>query len=210
MMAIRYENPNRNSECLMKKGKTAEERSGIRRETLLLVVFVSLLVGFLGGVVFSAYKLGPKTAVPGAMPPPGHADSGRIAMLEASVQKNPRDAASWIELGDIYYDSKQIGKAIDAYESALKARPDDADVWTDLGVMYRRDGKPRKALEAFKKAQSLDPKHEASLFNAGVVLLHDLHQPGEAKAMWEKLVRLNPDARAPDGQLVKDLVKAIP
>jgi cytochrome c-type biogenesis protein CcmH/NrfG len=194
----------------MKKEKKPEAGSGIRKETVLLVAFVSLLVGFLGGVVFSAYKLNSGTTGPGQMPPPGHVDSGRIALLEELVLKNPKDATSWIELGNLYYDSQQIERAIHAYESALKGRPDDADVWTDLGVMYRRDGKPQKALEAFTKAQTLDPKHQASLFNAGVVLLHDLHQPDKAKAKWEQLVRLNPDARSPSGQLVKDLVKAIP
>ncbi len=186
-----------------------EKPSGIKKETVLLIAFVSLIVGFLGGVVFSAYKLNSGATGSGSMPPPGHADTGRIAMLQQLVMKNPKDASAWIQLGDLYFDSKQIEKAINAYRSALKVRPDDADVWTDLGVMYRRGGNPHSALDAFKKAMAVDPKHEASLFDAGVVLLHDLHQPDKAKAMWERLLKLNPDARAPGGQRVKDMIEAM-
>lgn len=190
----------------MKSLKTSEQ-VGVKKETALLGVFIALIVGFVGGVVFSAYKLGSDQNIPGAMAPHDHASDSHIAELEELVANDPNNAAAWIELGNLFFDAQQIEKAIHAYESALKIQPENADVWTDLGVMYRRKGGAKQALAAFRQAQTLNPKHEIALFNAGVVLMHDLKQPKEAREMWEQLIRINPSAKAPNGQPVKELIE---
>ena len=193
----------------MKDQKTSAQ-TGVKKETTLLIVFISLVIGFIGGVVFSAYKLDSNTSLPDAMPQRhDHAGDPHIAELEETVAKDPKNTEAWIELGNLYFDAQQLDKAIQAYEAAVKLQPENANVWTDLGVMYRRKGDTKQALAAFNKAQAVDPRHEISLFNAGVVLMHDLHQPQEAKAVWKKLIELNPSAKTPSGQSVKDLVEKI-
>jgi tetratricopeptide (TPR) repeat protein len=87
--------------------------------------------------------------------------------------------------------------------------PNDANVWTDMGVMYRRSGQPQEAIKAFDKAVEVDPKHETSRFNKGIVLMHDLNDtPGAIKA-WEGLVQVNPVAVAPNGQSVDQMVMSM-
>ena len=82
-------------------------------------------------------------------------------------------------------------------------------VWTDLGVMYRRDGQPLKAIEAFDKAMTLDPLHEVSRFNKGIVLMYDLNDPKGAVAAWESLLAINPGAKAQNGQSLRDLIERV-
>lgn len=140
----------------------------------------------------------------------GHSEvSHAIEALEAKVAKSPDDVAGWIELGHIYFDHNMPEKAIAAYQTALKLQPDNVNVWTDMGVMYRRSGKPKEALASFEKAHEIDPKHEVSLFNTGVVQMHDLNDPVKAIAAWEKLLKLNPGAKTPSGQMVQELLSKL-
>jgi cytochrome c-type biogenesis protein CcmH/NrfG len=193
-----------------------KESKLIKLETSLLFSFIALLIGFLGGVVFSAYKLGSDPALTKNMAPHTEEEHGMsqgvshaIETLEAKVTKSPDDVASWIELGHIYFDNNMPDKAIKSYKTALKLQPNNVNVWTDLGVMYRRSGSPKDALAAFAKAQGIDPRHEVSLFNTGVVQMHDLNNPKGAITAWEKLLKLNPSAKTPSGQLVQELVSKI-
>lgn len=189
----------------MEKDK-APAQGGIKKEMTLLFVFIAFILGFVGGVVFSAYKMGSDGEQAGE-PPHNHAEQDHIAALEDTVAKDPNNAEAWIELGNLYFDAQKIDGAIKAYENALKLKPDNANVITDLGVMYRKKGQPKEALALFKKAHEINPNHEICLFNAGVVLMHDLNQPKEAMEAWEKLVQLNPMAKTPGGELIKDLLQ---
>jgi len=202
-------------DTIMKK-QTKNSKS-IKLETALLFIFISLIIGFLGGVVFSAFKMGPDVPLAKTMPPHAeHAETdmhpeseGKIAELRKTVTESPDNASAWVALGNAYFDTQQVKQAIEAYENALKHQPDNANVLTDLGVMYRRDNQPQKAAETFDRAQAADPTHEVSLFNKGVVLMHDLNDISGALAAWEKLLARNPAARAPSGQLVLELVDRI-
>jgi tetratricopeptide (TPR) repeat protein len=99
--------------------------------------------------------------------------------------------------------------AIAAYEKALALDPENANVWTDLGVMYRRQGDPKKAVNAFDQAIGIDPQHEISRFNKGIVLFHDIKDEKGALDAWESLLAVNPDAKSPSGQTVRSLVDHI-
>jgi tetratricopeptide (TPR) repeat protein len=93
-----------------------------------------------------------------------------------------------------------------AYKKSLELNPQNADVWTDMGVMYRRNGQPAEAIKAFDKAIEINPRHEISRFNKGIVLLHDLNDQENAIRAWEELLKINPIAMAPTGQSVDQLV----
>ena len=73
--------------------------------------------------------------------------------------------------------------------------------------MYRRSGAPEKAIASFDKAIAIDPNHEVSRFNKGIVLLHDLKDTERALQAWESLLEINPLAMAPNGQSVDELIK---
>ena len=130
----------------------------------------------------------------------------RIATLEQAVLEQPGNAELWTGLGNLYFDSGQTRRAVTAYERSLALQPDNADVLTDLGIMYREMGEFDKAVTNFRRAAALNPRHENALFNEGVVLYFDLHMKDEAKKAWQNLLKINPEARTPDGRPVADLV----
>jgi len=193
------------------KQNTAKKGTGktVKFETLLLVSCLTLFVGFLGGVVFSAYKTTKSPAMKQAAPMGGVSSeqTDAISMLETEAKKNPENADLWINLGNTCFDAGQHPKAIEAYNKALALAPGNANVLTDLGVMYRRNGQPEKAIESFDKAITVNPKHEIARFNKGIVYIHDLQDQAAAISAWEGLLEMNPFAMAPNGQSVDELIK---
>lgn len=184
----------------------------IKTENTILMVFIALTIGFVGGIVFGVYKSGTVSPQSSGMPPITNNTSDHTAEIEALKQRtsnNPKDVDGWIQLGHLYFDSDHFKEAINAYETALKIKPNNPDVLTDLGVMYRRAKNPKEAIAKFDQAISLDPTHQISRFNKGIVLMHDLNDAKGAIDAWQQLVELNPDAKTPNGQLVKDLLSQI-
>jgi cytochrome c-type biogenesis protein CcmH/NrfG len=195
----------------------------VKTSNMYLSVLMALSVGFLGGVLFSAYRtttIAPVTdgiQPPTGMPAPGpRADvpltkdqAQTLAAFEQATQKTPDNAQAWTQLGHFYFDTGKNVKAIEAYEKSLALDDNRPDVWTDLGVMYRRVDKPKMAIEAFERALSINNRHEVAMFNKGVVFMHDLNDAKAALESWEKLVQTNPSAKAPNGQLVSTLVSEL-
>lgn len=193
----------------------------VKKETVLWVATITLVVGFLIGVVVTVYKSGSGLPVPSApsqsQPPPQAGNQGpsvemaaRIFELEKLTNQNPEDVQAWTQLGNLYFDSENYETAINAYQKSLALQPDNANVLTDIGIMYRRSGKPAEAVKAFDKAIAIDPRHEVARFNKGIVLMHDLNDIAGAKRSWEELVAINPAAKSPNGQLISELVKRLP
>lgn len=186
----------------------------VKKETMLLVVLITLIVGFLGGIVFSVYKFRTKESVQTAMLPEQTTmdkdvstdRAVKIFELEQKTSQSPDDVAAWVQLGNLYFDANNYTKAILAYNKSLELNPDNANVMTDLGVMYRRNGQPPEAIKAFDRAIKIDPKHETARFNKGIVLMHDLNDLDGAIRAWEELVKVNPLAKGPNGRSVKEFL----
>lgn len=190
-----------------------DPKATMRKETALLIALGALALGFFGGVFFGVYKSGP--TVKGGMgvgaPPVAAARElqDQIAGLEAETRRNPANAAAWVELGNAYFDSDQVKQSIEAYRKALELQPNNADVVTDMGVMLRKDGRPQDAVQAFDRAIAINPKHEISRLNKGIVLLHDLQDGPGALRAWEGLLEVNPMAMAPGGMSVDQMVQGL-
>ena len=189
----------------------------VKKESLVLIVLIALIAGFAGGVLFTIYKSSSGLPIHGSAPQQpakeeqdmsaGYATE--IFELERRTVEKPDDVEAWTHLGHLYFDSSNYDKAILAYNKSLEFKPDNADVWTDLGVMYRRSGHPEEAITAFDRAIEIDPHHETSLFNKGIVLMHDLNDKEGAIKAWEKLVSINPNAQTPTGQSVRELINKV-
>ena len=188
----------------------------VKTPNLYLCILVALATGFLGGVIFSSYKYSRGVAAPtqaGAVPsaqaPLSQDQSRKLAALVQATKTTPDNVSAWTQLGHLYFDSGQHGKAIAAYEKSLELDPDRPDVWTDLGVMYRRSGDPQKALQKFDHALSINQRHEIAIFNKGVVFMHDLNDLPSALQAWERLLQINPLAQTPGGQSIQARVEQL-
>ena len=197
------------------QGRTKASNGRAGRESVIIAALASLIVGFVCGMAFQAYRTGStagregavSTPAPAVDPESAEARHRALHELEEATAAEPGNAETWARLGNAYFDENRYQDAIEAYERSLDIDPNQAGVWTDLGVMYRRSGNPEEAIRAFDRAVEVDPEHEASRFNKGVVLLHDLEDlPGAIQA-WEGLLEVNPTAMAPNGQPVMSLVE---
>ncbi len=206
------------------KRKTTETKAQgkyVRMETAIIVALVALVVGFFGGEIIDFSKPGTgagiQTSTPSSqgvpqMPAPAPfvgQNSAKMLELEREVALNPGKVEAWTELGNLYFDGKQVQRAIGAYKKSVELNPYDPGVLTDLGVMYRRNRQPFEAIAAFRKAAEISPRHEQSRFNIGIVLMHDLDDPEGAIKAWEELLKVNPSANAGKGETVRDLVDGL-
>lgn len=191
----------------------------VKKHIFVTAVILSLVIGFVGGAVYSSKKLADQgsaqqiEANSTGNGPHEHANeqsvefASQILKLETFLQQNPEDAEAWTQLGNLFFDSKQPANAIQAYEKSLLLAPDKPGVMTDLGVMYRRSDQPQKAIEIFDRVIALDPGFEQARFNKGIVLLHDLNDFDGGINAWEELVKINPMAATSSGETVEDLIK---
>lgn len=197
------------------KAQTKDKKKGfIRIEAAVTIAIVCAVAGYLLHALFGDLDLRPKKKeIDLSFIQSDSSDKSAqqdlkstIKTLEDTAAKNPDSADAWTRLGNAYFDSDQYEKAISAYKKSLEINSGNPDVWTDMGVMYRRSGRPLDAVKAFEKASVIDPKHELSLFNKGIVLLHDLSDEKGAREVWEKLLALNPQFTSPSGVPLKTLV----
>ena len=191
-----------------------QEIKYVTMNTVFIAGLVCLIVGFLGGVIYSTYKSGSEgMSRPAVSQTPSSPQTGPstqqmdlINALELKLAQNPNDQDSWAQLGNVYFDTNNPQKAIEAYTKYTELNPNNPNVWTDLGVMYRRTGQFDLAIAAFDRAIELNPNHPQSRFNKGVVYLHNLNNPDEAVKAWEELIKIAPNFKGPGGQSIQHMV----
>lgn len=192
--------------------------SYVRSSTMYIVVVAAFIAGlFLGNLFTTLYAPSPKVERREVAKPSTAQTSqssapdmnGHILELEQQLITDPTNVANWVHLGNLYFDSQQFKSAIRAYTKSLELEPNNANVWTDLGVMYRGNKQHNKALDAFAHAITLAPEHETARFNSGIILYFDLAKHAEGIAMWQDLLKVNPDAKAPNGMFVRDMIQEL-
>ena len=135
-------------------------------------------------------------------------DERRAASLKEAVDKDPKDARSRIELGNVYFDAERFEDAAKYYEAALQIEPRNVSVSTDLGISYYYLNQPDRALAQFDKSLTLEPTHTKTLLNVGIVRAYGKDDlPGAVKA-WQRVVELaGPDT--PEGKVARQALDAV-
>ena len=87
------------------------EGNFVKKETMLIAALVALVVGFLGGVFYSALQSGPTGSVRNASTPPPQQQQQQSGMtseqarnilaLEQAVATNPAHVEAWTQLGHV-------------------------------------------------------------------------------------------------------------
>ncbi len=126
---------------------------------------------------------------------------------ELKVQQTPNDPALWGHLGDLYYDTRQYQKAVDAYTKSLAIKPGNLSYMTDMGTMYRALDQFENSLAQYDQVLAINPKHVNARFNRGIVLIFDLGRKEEGLNTWKILVSQEPNTKAPDGRLLSEIIK---
>lgn len=134
-------------------------------------------------------------------------DAERVKTLQSAIAKNPRDAASYALLGNVYFDAEQFQNAIDAYQNSLKIDPDNPDVSTDLGVSYYYTNRADDALAQFEHSLKVSPNHTKTLLNKGIVLAFGKENLQAAANEWKRVVELAPDSA--EGQAARRALEGV-
>jgi cytochrome c-type biogenesis protein CcmH/NrfG len=145
-------------------------------------------------------------AAPAPQAPPA-LDEARVQQLKATIEKDPKNAAAYTQLGNVYFDAQRFGDAIASYEQSLKIDPSNPDVSTDLGVSYYYTNRTDEALAQFEQSLKLDPKHTKTLLNKGIVLAFGKENLGAAAEEWKKVVDLAPDSA--EGQAARRALEGV-
>ena len=177
----------------------------MKRETIIFTA-----CGFLLGLTLGSFVIGPKIAqsklagapvaaeVPMEAPAAATATGNpmgtvmqQLATLKAAVAKNPNDADSLVQLGDMYMQAAKFPQAAEYLQRALAVK-DDAAVRMDLGICYKQTNQPEKALTEFQRSAAMAPDQWQPLFNEAIALI-DLQRMDEARIVAVKLQKMRPD-----------------
>lgn len=163
-----------------------------------------VLLGLIGGWIIGSQQVAPRAVTPeptqqataptGQQPAARTVDESRAASLKVEADRDPRNAAPRVQLGNLYFDGERFDEAVRWYTAALEISPRAVDVSTDLGIAYYYSNQPDKALAQFEKSLAIDPRHSKTLLNIGVVRAwgkQDLE--GAAKA-WQRVIEVAPNS----------------
>jgi tetratricopeptide (TPR) repeat protein len=179
----------------------------MRRETFVFSA-AGVLFGLVVGYMAASWDVVPRPAVAGtvgvgtvpggaASAPPARgaatakANPDEVKALEALAARQPTDAQSRVELGNLHMDAQQWDEAVRWYREALALDPNRPDVETDLGACLVSSGSPQEALAEFDKALQAKPDYKNALYNKGIALMQ-LGRPADAAAVWEDLLKRYP------------------
>jgi len=92
-----------------------------------------------------------------------------LDFFENAVNKNPRRADAWIQVGYCKVKQGKNDEAIRAYQQALRLKPDSSDLRNKLGDAYYYGGRLQEAILSYKEASRLRPDNPEAYYNLAVV-----------------------------------------
>lgn len=191
-------------------GKSKKHSGVLTRTYSWKVVVGAFVLGYICSaiILYSMNTESSKTPSkqPSASQPAPTPTASPLAALQARTQTHPDDPASWAQLGHYYFDTHQFQPAIQAYEKSLSLNRANPSVLVDCGVMYRRIKNPQQAVKLFQEALVLQPDHLTALYNLGIVFHFDLQDSAQARTAWSRLLELNPQAKGPGNQTLRDFM----
>jgi cytochrome c-type biogenesis protein CcmH/NrfG len=170
----------------------------VKKEIAIIVTIVALIIGFLGGVFYSALKTPTGTSQYSGSQSAGQATQNnqqqvnRMLVLEQEIAANPDNINALIELGDIYFDSNRYQEAISIFNKAEQIAPTNIHVLNDLGILHMKTGSYEAALAKFDAVLIIDPTHSHSLYYVGLVH-RETGNTDKALQVFEEVLSLNPD-----------------
>lgn len=114
-----------------------------------------------------------------------------VGYFENAVNKNPRRAEAWVQVGYCKVKQGKTQEAIRAYSQALQLKPGDAEIHNKLGDAYYYSGRFREAIESYSEAARLRPDCAETFYNLAIAYFESGNQ-SMAAAEARVLQRLDP------------------
>ena len=113
-----------------------------------------------------------------------------IAIYEKVLQLEPRHAAAHINVGTIYYNRQEYGRAEKHYRAAIEADPRYALAYFDLGNVLDETGRVPEAIKTYQTALTLAPTYADAHYNLALAF-EKMKEPRKALRHWRAYVRLD-------------------
>jgi tetratricopeptide (TPR) repeat protein len=166
-------------------------------------IFFGLLVGWIIGSQQATTAPAPAAAPAATAAAPAQTapalDEARASALRATAERNPRDADTRIQLGNLYFDAERFEEAVKWYEQAVQIAPQNVNASTDLGISYYYTNQPDRALGQFERSLAIDPNHSKTLLNVGIVRAFGKQDLDGAAKAFQRVLDVapgSPEARA--------------
>jgi len=114
-----------------------------------------------GDVAESAYRAGLESLWLGNY-------DNAVGYFENAVNKNPKRAEAWVQVGYCKVKQGKNQEAIRAYLQALQLKPADAEIYNKLGDAYYYSGRLREAIESYSEAALLRPDWAETFYNLAI------------------------------------------
>ncbi|MEG4113924.1 MULTISPECIES: O-linked N-acetylglucosamine transferase family protein [unclassified Microcoleus] len=102
------------------------------------------------------------------------------------------NAAAWMNLGIIYYQTERYQAAIDTLAKSLELDPSKSMVSYSLGLALEKASHYQQAIEAYRQTIDLNPKHIDAYNNLGNILLK-IGQIQESENIYRQAIQENSD-----------------
>lgn len=91
-----------------------------------------------------------------------------LSYFQNAVNKNPRRADAWTQVGYCRVKQGKNLEAIKAYERALELKPTAAEIHNKLGDAYYYAGRLLDAIDSYSQAVRLEPNYAEAYYNLAV------------------------------------------
>lgn len=114
------------------------------------------------------------------------------AELEAALAENPQNDRAKADLGRLYLQEDQTGKALEILRQIVRKYPRDAYAWADLGKAEAKLGSRAEAVRSLQKALELDPSLNQIHYQLGMLY----RQQGNESLAQEELQRFRSNRKS--------------
>jgi len=114
-----------------------------------------------------------------------------IQMYHAILELKPDHAPACINLGTIFYNQREFGRAEQMYRRATEADPEYALAFFDLGNVLDEMQRLNDAIEAYQRAIKLVPQYADAHYNLALAFERQ-NERRRALRHWMAYVRLDP------------------
>lgn len=167
------------------------------RDTRLFAAVTALFSLLLVGGLY--YQFGSINAIDYQAPSQEQEVANALSELEQLAREQPDNIEARVLLAKSMMQLGRFDAARRYYTEALKLQPDNANLMVDYAESLFRAGKPDQpnadAGQWIDKALSIDPQNQRALFFKGILLMQ-ANAPGEAAAVWQRLLPQLDDSTA--------------
>ncbi len=175
--------------------RRARRRSPRRRIAVAIVALaatVAVVVGVYdsgGGQEKASSQNGGAAEAPVLSP----GDQVRVSQLMKRLKAKPKDVATLVQLGNIFFEARDYNNAGGWMKQAVALDPKNVKARLALGASEFNLGDASDARRDWSRVIALDPKNVEAYYDLGFLYVSK-KQPdmAEAKKMWGKVVALDP------------------